>query len=224
MYVLIAGGGKVGLNLARELIARGSEVTLIEGDRRAYLRIEQELEHAVQYGDGTELWVLERAGIQRADLVVAVTGDDEDNILICQVAKEKYLCERIIARCNNPRNLQHFKLLGIQPAVSATDLILNLIEHEVPGHGLVHLLDLPDEQLEIIEVEVVHGAPAAGRRVSEIRLPEGSLIISVLPRGGAGFVPKPDTVIEPGDEVLVVLDPGLEPAITAQFAPDGRGG
>ena len=221
MYVIIAGGGKVGLNLTRELIAKGHEVTLIEGDRSLYLRIEQELEHAVQYGDGTELWVLERAGIQRADLVVAVTGDDEDNILICQVAKEKYLCDRIIARCNNPRNLQHFKLLGIVPAVSATDLILNLIEHEVPGHGLVHLLDLPDEKLEIIEVEVVAGAPAAGRRVSEINLPEGSLIISVLPRGGGGFVPKADTVINVGDEVLIVLDPGLEEDITAQFAPNG---
>ena len=222
MYVVVVGGGKVGLNLARELIRNGQEVTLVEQDRRAYLRIEQELEHAAQYGDGTELWVLERAGIQRADLVVAVTGDDEDNILICQVAKEKYLCERIIARCNNPRNLQHFRLLGIVPAVSATDLILNLIEHEVPGHGLVHLLDLPDEQLEIIEVEVVEGAPAAGLRVSDIDLPDGSLIISVLPRGEAGFVPKSDTVIAPGDEVLVVLDPGLEPYITAQFAPDGR--
>jgi trk system potassium uptake protein len=221
MYVLIVGGGKVGLNLTRELITKGHEVTLIEGDRSLYLRIEQELEHAVQYGDGTELWVLERAGIQRADLVVAVTGDDEDNILICQVAKEKYLCDRIIARCNNPRNLQHFKLLGIVPAVSATDLILNLIEHEVPGHGLVHLLDLPDEQLEIIEVEVAQGAPAEGRRISELGLPEGSLVISVLPRGGGGFVPKADTVIQVGDEVLVVLDPGLEEAITAQFAPDG---
>jgi trk system potassium uptake protein len=221
MYVLIVGGGKVGLNLTRELIAKGHEVTLIEGDRSLYLRIEQELEHAVQYGDGTELWVLARAGIQRADLVVAVTGDDEDNILICQVAKEKYLCDRIIARCNNPRNLQHFKLLGIVPAVSATDLILNLIEHEVPGHGLVHLLDLPDEQLEIIEVEVVAGAPAEGRRVAELGLPDGSLVISVLPRGGGGFVPKADTVIHVGDEVLIVLDPGLEEDITAQFAPNG---
>ncbi len=223
MYVLVVGGGKVGLNLTRELIAKGHEVTLIEGARSLYLRIEQELEHAVQYGDGTELWVLERAGIQRADLVVAVTGDDEDNILICQVAKEKYLCDRIIARCNNPRNLQHFKLLGIVPAVSATDLILNLIEHEVPGHGLVHLLDLPDEQLEIIEVEVVQGAPAEGRKVSDLGLPDGSLVISVLPRGGGGFVPKADTVINVGDEVLIVLDPGLEEDITAQFAPNGAG-
>jgi trk system potassium uptake protein len=223
MYILIVGGGKVGLNLARELIAKEHEVTLIEGNRRLYLRLEQELEHRIQYGDGTELWVLERAGVQRADLVIAVTGDDEDNLLICQVAREKYLCDRIIARCNNPRNLQHFKLLGIMPAVSATDLILNLIEHEVPGHGLIHLLDLPDEQLEIIEVEVAEGAPIEGRRVADVDLPEGSLIISVLPKGGGGFVPKPDTVISTGDEVLVVLDPGLEDAITAQFAAGGHG-
>jgi trk system potassium uptake protein TrkA len=174
----------------------------------------------VQYGDATELWVLERGGIQRADLVIAVTGDDEDNMLICQVAKEKYLCDRIIARVNNPRNRQWFELLGIQPTVSATDLILRLIEHEVPSYGLVHLLDLRDEHLEIIEVEVGAGAPAAGSRVADVPLPEGSLIISVL-RDGGGFVPTPETVIEAGDEVLLVLDPGLEEAITIQFAPNG---
>jgi trk system potassium uptake protein TrkA len=221
MYVIIAGGGKVGWNLARELIAKGNEVTLIESKRTRYLTIEQELEHAVQYGDATELWVLERAGIQRADLAIAVTGDDEDNLLICQMAKEKYLCERIIARVNNPRNRSWFELLGIQPAVSATDLILRLIEHEVPSYGLVHLLDLRDEQLEIIEVEVTETSPAAGRAVQEMMLPEGSLIISLL-RDGRGFVPKADTVIEAGDEVLLVLDPGLEDAITAQFAPGTR--
>ena len=93
-------------------------------------------------------------GIERADLVIAVTGDDEDNILICQVAREKYGVERVVARCNNPRNMQHFELLGIKPTVSATDLILRLIEHEVPKYGLVHLLDLPEERLEIIELEV----------------------------------------------------------------------
>jgi trk system potassium uptake protein TrkA len=218
MYVIIAGGGKVGWNLARELIAKGNEVTLIESQRTRYLTIEQELEHAVQYGDATELWVLERAGIQRADLAIAVTGDDEDNLLICQMAKEKYLCERIIARVNNPRNRSWFELLGIQPAVSATDLILRLIEHEVPSYGLVHLLDLRDEQLEIIEVEVTATSPAAGRSVQDMQLPDGSLIISLL-RGGRGFVPKADTVIQPGDEVLLVLDPGLEEAITSQFAP-----
>jgi trk system potassium uptake protein TrkA len=221
MYVLVAGAGKVGWNLARELIAKGHEVTLVEGNRRRYLIVEQELEHSVQYGDATELWILERAGIQRADMVIAVTGDDEDNMLICQVAKEKYLVDRIIARVNNPRNLQHFKLLDILPAVSATDLILRLIEHEVPKYGLVHLLDLEEEQLEIIEMEVADDAPAAGRKVIDIDLPDGSLIISVLREGG-GIVPKGDTLIEAGDEVLLVLDPGLEEDITSQFSSDGQ--
>ncbi len=221
MYAIIVGAGKVGWNLARELIDKGHEVTLVESERNRYLVIEQELEHAVQYGDGTELWVLERAGIQRADLVVAVTGDDEDNMLVCQVAKEKYLCERTIARVNNPRNLQHFKLLGIQPVVSATDLILRLIEHEVPRYGLVHLLALEEERLEIIELEVAPDAPAAGRSVAEVSLPDGTLIISVL-RAGRGFVPKADTIIESGDEVLLVLDPGVEEAITPYFQPNGH--
>jgi trk system potassium uptake protein TrkA len=220
VYVVIAGAGKVGWNLARELIAKGHEVTVIESERSRYLTVEQELEHAIQYGDATELWVLERAGINRADLTIAVTGDDEDNLLICQISKEKYLCPRIIARVNNPRNRPYFELLGIQPVVSATDLILRLIEHEVPSYGLVHLLDLRDEQLEIIEVEVGEGAPAAGRKVAEVELPDGSLIISVL-RNGKGFVPKADTVIDAGDEVLLVLDPGLEERITAQFGAAG---
>jgi trk system potassium uptake protein TrkA len=219
MYVVIAGAGKVGWNLARELITKHHEVTVIESDRSRYLTVEQELEHAIQYGDATELWVLERAGINRADLTIAVTGDDEDNLLICQLAKEKYLCERIIARVNNPRNRQYFELLGIQPAVSATDLILRLIEHEVPSYGTVHLLDLRDEQLEIIELEVPDGSPVIGTRIADVNLPDGSLIISIL-REGRGFVPKADTVIERGDEVLLVLDPGLEERITEQFAAD----
>jgi trk system potassium uptake protein TrkA len=220
MYVIIAGAGKVGWNLARELMAKDREVTLIESDHGRYRTVEAELEHAAQYGDATEMWVLERAGIQRADLVIAVTGDDEDNILICQVAKEKYGCERIVARVNNPRNLDHFKLLGIQPAVSATDLILRLIEHEVPEYGLVQLLALEEEHLEIIELEVGQGSEAAGALVRDVTLPDGSLIISVL-RDGAGFVPKGDSDIRAGDQVLLILDPGLEGEITPRFAAVG---
>ena len=167
-YIIIVGAGKVGWNLARELIEKGNEVTLIESNRERYLTVEQELEHNIQYGDASELWVLERAGISRADMVIAVTGDDEDNMLICQVAKEKYLVDRIIARVNNPRNREHFELLGIKPVVSATDLILRLIEHEVPEYGLVHLLDLPEQRLEIIEMELPDDSQAAGQRVGDL--------------------------------------------------------
>jgi trk system potassium uptake protein len=220
MYVIIVGAGKVGWNLARELLEKDNEVTLIEGDRDRYLTVEQELEHNIQYGDATELWVLERAGISRADMVIAVTGDDEDNMLICQVAKEKYLVDRIIARVNNPRNRQWFELLGIRPFVSATDLILRLIEHEVPEYGLVHLLDLPQERLEIIEMLLSGDSRVTGRRVGDLEMPEGTLLISVL-REGKGFVPNPDTVLEAGDEVLAVLDPGVEEDLKAVFGSDG---
>jgi trk system potassium uptake protein TrkA len=222
MYIIIVGAGKVGWNLARELLEKEHEVTLIENNRDRYLTVEQELEHNIQYGDASELWVLERAGIQRADMVIAVTGDDEDNMLICQVAREKYLVEQIIARVNNPRNRQHFDLLDIKPAVSATDLILRLIEHEVPQYGLVHLLDLSEEGLEIIELQLTDESNVTGARVGDLEMPEGSLLISVL-RDGKGFVPGPDTVLEPGDEVLAVLDTGREDDIKSFFGSDGAG-
>ncbi len=217
MYVIIAGAGKVGWNLARELIAKDGEVTLIESNHDRYRVVEEELEHAVQFGDASELWVLERAGIQRADLVIAVTGDDEDNILISQVAKEKYGVQRIVARVNNPRNLPHFKMLGIQPAVSATDLILRLIEHEVPEYGLVHLLALEEEHLEIIEFEVPRSAAAVGKRIGDLDLPAGALVISMI-RGNRGFVPKPDSEIQVEDTVMLILDDNeLEDQIAALF-------
>jgi trk/ktr system potassium uptake protein len=222
MYVLIVGAGKVGWNLARELLGKGHELSVIEADSARYATVEDELEHAVQYGDGSELWVLERGGIERADMVIAVTGDDEDNILICQVAREKYGVERVIARCNNPRNLQHFELLGIKPAVSATDLILRLIEHEVPQYGPLHLLDLPQERLEIIELEVAADSPAAGKIVKDLGLPDGSLVIAIM-RDGTGFVPLADSLIEAGDEVLLVLDTGLEDQVAARFQSPARG-
>ena len=222
MYMLVVGAGKVGWNLTRELLEKSHEVTLIEANRRRYLTVEQELEHNVSYGDASELWVLERAGIQRADMVIAVTGDDEDNMLICQVAKEKYEVERIIARINNPRNRAHFDLLGIKPSVSATDLILRLLEHEVPEYGLVHLLDLQEEQLEIIEMLLGQDCGVTGRRVGDLEMPEGSLLISVL-RNGKGFVPGPETVLEAGDEVLAVLDPGKEEDLKVLFGPRENG-
>src|SRR3954465_1259851 len=221
-YIMIAGAGKVGWNLARELLDKGPEGTVIEDNRNRYLAVEQELEHHVQYGDASELWVLERAGIQRADMVIAVTGDDEGNMLICQVAREKYLVDRIIARVNNPRNRAHFDLLGIKPSVSATDLILRLLEHEVPEYGLVHLLDLQEEQLEIIEMLLGKDCGVTGRRVGDLQMPEGSLLISIL-RKGKGFVPGPDTGLEVGDEVLAVLDPGHEEQLKALFGPANNG-
>jgi trk system potassium uptake protein TrkA len=210
MYVLAVGGGKVGANLTRLLLRSGHEVTLIEqrGDRFASL--EEEFEHVVHRGDGTELFVLERAGIRRPpDLVLAVTGDDEDNLIICQIAKEKYNVPKVIARVNDPRNQAHFDLLGISPTICATSNILALIEHEVPEHELVHLLELRRENLEIVEVQISEDSPVAGKRVEKLELPEGSRLISVM-RNGHSEIAVGSTELRAGDQVLAILQPGKE--------------
>ena len=210
MYCLIAGGGKVGSNLARTLIRAGHEVTLVEQRSTRFDQLEAELEHQVHKGDATELYVLEQAGIRRPpDIVVAVTGDDEDNIIICQLAKERYGVAKIIARVNDPRNQAYFDLLGISPTVSATGSIMALIEHEVPEHGLIHLLELRKENLEIVEVTVGAKAACAGKKIKQVRLPEGSRVISVV-RDGKAEIPDEHTQLEPGDSVLAILEPGKE--------------
>jgi trk system potassium uptake protein TrkA len=211
MYILVAGGGKVGANFARLLIQEGRhEVTLIEQRRDRFERLEQEFEHQVQLGDATEIFVLERAGIARPpNVVAALTGDDEDNMIICQLSKEKYDVPKVIARVNDPRNQAHFDLLGISPTVSATRGLMALIEHEVPEHELVHLLELRKENLEIVEVLIDQGAPAAGKRVESLELPEGSRLISIM-RNGRSEIAVGSTQLEPGDQVLAILQPGKE--------------
>jgi trk system potassium uptake protein TrkA len=210
VYVLIAGGGKVGANLARTLIRSGNEVTVIEQRSERFDKLEEELEHQVLKGDATELFVLERAGIRRPpDIVVAATGDDEDNIVICQLARERYGVAKIIARVNDPRNQSYFDQLGISPTVSATSAIMALIEHEVPEHGLIHLLELRKENLEIVEVTVGAKAACAGKTIRQVKLPEGSRVISVV-RDGKAEIPDEATQLEPGDSVLAILEPGKE--------------
>jgi trk system potassium uptake protein TrkA len=172
--------------------------------------LEEEFEHRAQLGDATELFVLERAGIARPpDLVVAVTGDDEDNIVICQMAREHYGVEKVIARVNDPRNQPLFDLTGISPTVSATSIILAMIEHEVPEHGLIHLLELRKENLEIVEVQLDADSPSVGKPVSRIQLPTGSRLITVM-RDGQAQMAEGEIELRAGDQVLAVLEPGKE--------------
>ncbi|MFN2468743.1 MAG: TrkA family potassium uptake protein [Gaiellaceae bacterium] len=226
MYVVVAGGGKVGANLARTLLKhrRGSpmhEVTLIEQRRDRFEQLEVEFEHQVLLGDATELSVLERAGIARPpDIVVAATGDDEDNMVIGQIAREKYGVEKVIARVNDPRNQPHFDLLGISPTVCATSNIMALIEHEVPEHDLIHLLELRRENLEIVEVQVDKDAPCSGKTIERLQLPEGARVISVMRNGRAESV-EGKTRLEPGDQVLAILQPGKEDELRRVLLKDG---
>jgi len=205
MYVIVAGGGKVGSNVARSLLEMGHEVTLIEQRPDRFARLEEEFGPVVMRGDATEISVLERAGLARpADLVFAVTGDDEDNLVISQIAKEGYGVRKAIARVNNPRNQQHFDLLGITQTVCATTNILGLVEHEMPEHGLVRLLELQKEGLVVAEVQVESGSPTAGKRVGGISVPAGSRLISVWRQGRTELV-EPTTVLRPGDQVLAIV-------------------
>ncbi|HEY5101028.1 MAG TPA: TrkA family potassium uptake protein [Gaiellaceae bacterium] len=210
MYAIVAGGGKVGANVARSLVRLGNEVTLIEQERGRFERLEEEFEHQVQRGDATELSVLERAGIARPpDIVLALTGDDEDNLVIAQLAREKYGVEQVIARVNDPRNQAHFDLLGISPTVCATSSIMALVEHEVPEHDLIHLLELRRENLEIVEVQIDRDSPSAGKRVEALELPDGARLISVM-RSGRAEIAVGATQLEAGDQVLAILEPGKE--------------
>jgi trk system potassium uptake protein TrkA len=210
VYALIAGGGKVGSNLARTLIRAGHEVTLIEQRGPRFDQLEAELEHQVHKGDATELFTLERAGIERPpDIVVAVTGDDEDNVVICQLARDRFGVENVIARVNDPRNQPYYDMLGMAPTVSATAAIMGLIEHEVPEHGLIHLLELKKENLEIVEITIGAKDACAGKAIGQVALPEGSRVISVV-RDGKAEPPDASLTLEPGDSVLAILAPGKE--------------
>ncbi len=218
MYILIVGGGKVGSNLTSTLMKMGHEVTLIESNRQRYQLLEEHFEHVVRLGDATELFVLERSGVERADLVVAVTGDDEDNIIVCQVAKDKYGVPKVIARVNDPRNQQHFDMVGITLTVSATATILALIEHELPQHELVTLIDLRRENLEIVEFAIDDQSPAAGRKVRDLNLPSRSRLISVS-REGKAEIAIGETELAPGDLVMAILEPGVEDELKSVLMP-----
>lgn len=210
MYAIVAGGGKVGANVARSLLGMGHEVTLLEQRRERFERLEEEFDDAVLLGDATELATLERAGIERPpDIVLAVTGDDEDNLIIGQVAKEGYHVPKVIARVNDPRNQTHFDLLGITQTVCATSGLLGLVEHEVPEHDMVRLLELKREGLEVVELQVSPEAPVAGKRVAGISLPEDARLVSVTRNGVAELIAD-STVIRPGDQIVAVLKPGAE--------------
>jgi trk system potassium uptake protein TrkA len=205
MYVIVAGGGKVGSNVTRTLLDLGHEVTMIEQRADRFARLEEEFGPAVIRGDATEIFVLERAGIARPpELMVAVTGDDEDNLVISQIAKESYGVRTAIARVNDPRNQQHFDLLGITQTLCATTSILGLVEHEVPEHGLVQLLDLQKEGLVVVEVQVEDNAPSAGKKAGDVALPSGSRLISVFHQGRTELI-EPTTVLRPSDQVLAVV-------------------
>lgn len=219
MFVLIVGAGKVGLNTARQLQQLGHEVAVIEQRKTRYDVIVEELEEALVFGDGTEIWVLEKAGIARADMVVAVTGDDEDNVIIAQVAKMKFAVPKVVARVNNPFNQPIFDLLGVEATVCATTAMLRLILHELPVHKFVPLFSLRRENLEIVELEVSESSPFADTYVQDIELPEGVLLAAII-RAGHALPARGTSEILAGDYVLCVIPRAKGKELIKVFLPE----
>jgi len=215
MYIIVVGGGKVGYYLSKALVSEGHEVLVIEKDPEKCGRISEELGSICMRGDGCEAATLTEAGTGRADMLIAVTDEDEDNLVSCQVAKHKFNVPRTIARINNPKNEAIFKRLGIDVTVSSTNLILEHIEQEVPTHPLMHLLTLGGGDMEIVEVRVPPTSAAVGRRIGELPLPDGSILSLVIRKKGKPQLATPDTIIEAEDQLIAVTKPELEEALRA---------
>jgi trk system potassium uptake protein len=203
MYIIVAGGGKVGFYLTKTLITEGYEVLLIEKNSAKCDIYMQQFGAAIMQGDAAEAARLQEAGAERADVVIAVTGDDEDNLVICQVAKERFQVKRAIARVNNPKNEQLFRMLGIDATVSNTNVIMNMIEQQIPDLPFVHLLALKHEDLAIVEVKVSSRSEVLNREIQNVRFPRDVIITAIL-RHGELIIPSGQSIIQRGDELIVL--------------------
>jgi trk system potassium uptake protein TrkA len=213
MYIIVVGGGKVGYYLTKTLLSEGHEVLVIERDPAKSEWMVEELGSVCIRGDGCEAATLADAGTARAEMLIAVTNEDEDNLVACQVAKHRFQVPRTIARLNNPKNETIFKKLGIDVTVSSTNLILEHIEQEVPTHPLMHLLTLENAEFEIVEVKIPSSSAAVGKAVKDLDLPAG-VILSLLIRGQQRpQVPTEDTILEAQDQVVAVTRPESEEAL-----------
>ena len=220
MYIIIAGGGKVGYYLAKELLADGHEVLVIEKDPRQVMQLSAELgEGAVMRGMADETVTMERAGGSRADLVIAVTGEDEDNLVICQVARLRFKVARTIARVNNPQNEELFHRLGINITVSSTRLILSVIEQELPSRPFIPLAKLRSIGMEIVELHLPANSPLIGKRVSDLNLPPGSTL-SLIIRDEQTVIPTSETVMQSGDKLIgftpIAVEGQVEQAVVSR--------
>jgi trk system potassium uptake protein TrkA len=203
VYIIIVGGGKVGYYLTKELLAAGHELVLMEKDPGRARQIADEVGSIVLARDGCEGKHLAEAGANRAGIVAAVTGDDEDNLVVCQMAKHHFDVKRTIARVNNPKNEVLFRHLGVDEIISPTRMALAAIEQDIPVHELLHLAQFRGGELELLEAQITPESPAVGRTARDMDLPEGCKLFLVI-RGGEPQAVSQDTVLQAGDKVIAV--------------------
>jgi trk system potassium uptake protein TrkA len=217
MFIVVVGGGKLGTYLAKSLLEQRHEVIVVEKDERKAERLCQALDCEITHvGDGCDPQVLEEAGVGRADVVVADTGDDEDNLVICLVTKKKFSRPRTIARVNNPKNKRIFEELGIDSVVSSTEIVMKMVQQEVNVRDVAPLMAFKGGNLELVRLSVPDTSPAQHKRLSDLRLPRHCVIVA-LERDGDVVVPDGATTVESGDVMLIVTQPGATPELKAQL-------
>ncbi len=217
MYIIIAGGGKVGYFLSQALEKAGHEVLIIEKDANRAQMLIEELGDIVLQGDACEMRIMKETGMERADVVVAVTGDDEDNLVICQMAKRRFNVPRTIARVNSPTNEEIFQKLGIDETLSSTRVIFNLIEQRIETSEIIPLAALRRGNVEIVEIDLTKEFLVVGKTIEELNLPAGALIISIL-RDGHAIVPHLTTELKDQDSVIALVESNREPELRKVFS------
>ncbi len=213
MYIIVVGGGRVGYYLTKALLDEGHEVLVLEKDAATCEAVTDELGSVCVRGDGCEAAILAEVGTDRADMLIAVTGDDEDNLVACQVAKHKFNVPRTIARIGNPKNEALFKKLGIDVTVSSTNIILEHIEEKVPTHPLTHLLAIEESGLEIVEIRILPESPTIGKSVRALSLPQGTKLALVIRKEGKNRVPTLNTILRAGDRIIALTTSESEEAL-----------
>ncbi len=209
MFILIVGAGKVGYFLAKRLCAGKHTVSVVEKDKLLCEETAKEIEALVINGDGCDPNILEEAGILRADVVAAVTGDDEDNLIICQLAKERFRVRRTVARVNNPDNEHTFAELGVDVPVDSTKIIANIIEEEVSFSDFVNLMSFKRGKLAIVRVDLPKDSPVINKEIKDVELPPDSVLVSIV-RGEEVIVPKGNTALKAGDDIIALTLIGNE--------------
>ncbi|MBN1913222.1 MAG: NAD-binding protein [Candidatus Omnitrophica bacterium] len=212
MRVVIIGAGKVGYFLAKRLKKSKHAVSIIDKDHVLCQEVARELDALVINGDGCDPRILEEAGITQAEVVAAVTGDDEDNLIICQLAKERFSVRRSVGRVNNPDNEHTFSELGIDVPVDATKIIAKIIEEEVSFSDFVNLMSFKRGKLAIVRLDLPSDSPVINKKIQEIELPQNTVLVSIV-RGEEVIVPKGDTVLKSADDIIALTFVGNEPQI-----------
>lgn len=212
MRIIVVGAGKVGYNLVKALYHNGHNIAIIEKRRELCERLAEEMPVLVIHGDGSELEHLTEAGCAEADVLVSVTGKDEENLIVCQLAKRNFGIAKTIARINNPKNEPIFQALGVDISVSATNILTNMIEKEVTLDRLKTLAVFERGHMTLVEMEIAADAPVVGKKVSQISLPKDSVLIGVLRQGHVIF-PRGNTILEAGDGVMAVAAAPVQRAL-----------